>query len=121
MIETYRNNIFFHSFVADEIILGYIMMVGVAVLMASIVVHVHYRGKFPKPKLLVLMAQMKQRFVTNLSKKNTGDRPGNGDQDQDHVDEVIDGVKLASSLNVCFFWIFLIAVIVFGGHSYQRL
>ena len=96
-------------------------MVGVAVLMASIVVHVHYRGKFPKPKLLVLMAQMKQRFVTNLSKKNTDDRPENGDQDQDHVDEAIDGVKLASCLNVCFFWILLIAVIVFGGYSYQRL
>ena len=106
--------------IADEIILGYIMMSVVAVLMASIVVNIHYQGNFPKPKLLVLTAQILQKLVSMLSKKKTDDKQENGDQVHGHNVEVIDGVKLASRLNVYFFWILLLAVIVFGVYNYYR-
>ena len=101
---------------ADEIILGYIMIGIVAVLMASIVVNIHYK----KPKLLVLTVQILQKFVSMLSKKKTDDKPENGDQVHGDAVKVIDGVKLASRLNVYFFWILLLAVIVFGVYNYYR-
>ena len=118
MYSTVQYSIF--GIFADEIILGYIMIGIVAVLMASIVVNIHYQCNFPKPKLLVLTVQILQKFVSMLSKKKTDDKPENVDQVHGDAVKVIDGVKLASRLNVYFFWILLLAVIVFGVYNYYR-